>query len=222
MQDLYLIILIIALPLMAQIYIKVSYSNNSKRKNEKGLTGYDTARAILDKNGLNDMVIVETKGTLTDHYDPSRKVVRLSTDIYHNTSVAAMAVAAHECGHAIQDKKGYFFFKLRSTLVPVVSFISRIAYIVMIIGFFLEYINMIYAAIIMVGAGVLFQIVTLPVEIDASKRAHKELEEISLASNRDLDGVKNMLTAAALTYVAGALSEILQLIRLIGIARDRN
>ena len=222
MDDFILLMLIIALPIIAQIYIRVSYSNNSKKKNERELTGYDTARAILDKNGLNDMVIVETKGTLTDHYDPSRKVVRLSTDIYHNTSVASMAVAAHECGHVIQDKDGYFFFKLRSTLVPIVNIVSRIAYIVMIIGFFLEYINMIYAAIIMVGAGVLFQIVTLPVEIDASKRAHKELEEMGLASDRDLNGVKNMLTAAALTYVAGALSEILQLIRLLGILRDRN
>ena len=107
-------------------------------------------------------------------------------------------------------------------IIPIVNIVSRIAYIVMIIGFFLEYINMIYAAIIMVGAGVLFQIVTLPVEIDASKRAHKELEEMGLASDRDLNGVKNMLTAAALTYVAGALSEILQLIRLLGILRDRN
>ena len=222
MQDLFLLILIIALPLIAQIYINSSYKNNSRRKNGNGLTGYDTARAILDKNGLNDMIIVETKGTLTDHYDPTRKVVRLSTDIYHNTSVAAMAVAAHECGHAIQDKEGYTFFKLRSALVPVVSFISRAAYIIMILGFFLEYINMIYAAIIMVGAGVLFQLVTLPVEIDASKRAHKELDEMNLASDRDLDGVKNMLTAAALTYVAGALSEILQLIRLLGmIDRDK-
>lgn len=222
MQDLFLLILIIALPLIAQIYINSSYKNNSRRKNGNGLTGYDTARAILDKNGLNDMIIVETKGTLTDHYDPTRKVVRLSTDIYHNTSVAAMAVAAHECGHAIQDKEGYTFFKLRSALVPVVSFISRAAYIIMILGFFLEYINMIYAAIIMVGAGVLFQLVTLPVEIDASKRAHKELDEMNLASDRDLDGVKNTLTAAALTYVAGALSEILQLIRLLGmIDRDK-
>ncbi len=222
MQDLFLLILIIALPLIAQIYINSSYKNNSRRKNGNGLTGYDTARAILDKNGLNDMVIVETKGTLTDHYDPTRKVVRLSTDIYHNTSVAAMAVAAHECGHAIQDKEGYTFFKLRSALVPVVSFISRAAYIIMILGFFLEYINMIYAAIIMVGAGVLFQLVTLPVEIDASNRAHKELDEMNLASDRDLDGVKNMLTAAALTYVAGALSEILQLIRLLGMLdRDK-
>ena len=186
------------------------------------MTGQAVARNILDQNGLYNVQITMINRELGDNYNPTNKTVNLSPEVFGGSSIASLAIAAHECGHAIQDKEGYTFFKLRSFLAPVVSFISRTAYIIMILGLFLEYINMIYAAIIMVGAGVLFQLVTLPVEIDASKRAHKELDEMNLASDRDLDGVKNMLTAAALTYVAGALSEILQLIRLLGmIDRDK-
>ena len=222
MNDLIMIILIIALPLMAQGYISISYKKNLNRLSSKDLTGYDVARKILDANGLNDMVIIETNGTLTDHYDPSRKVVRLSKDIYEKNTLASIAVAAHECGHAIQDKEGYFFLKFRSAIFPIVSFLSRISYFVIFLGFILEYMNLVWLGIIAVGAGVFFQIVTLPVEFNASSRALKQLEDLNLVDSVDKDGAQNMLTAAALTYVAGALAEILQLLRLIGIANDRN
>ena len=221
MNDWIYLILIITLPLLAQIYIKVSYSNNIRKKHSGGLTGYDVARKILDKNGLNDMLIVETGGNLTDHYDPKRKVVRLSSDIYHKDTIASIAVAAHECGHALQDKNGYFFLKFRTLIFPVVSILSRISYFIIFIGFLLEILNLIYFGIIAVGAGVLFQIITLPVEFNASKRALKELENEGIVNNEDYSGAKNMLTAAALTYVAGALAEILQLLRLINMTRDR-
>lgn len=221
-MNIILVLLIIGLPLLAQIFIKISYENNSRIKNSKELTGYDVARKILDKNGLNDLLIVETSGYLTDHYDPNRKVIKLSRNIYGNDTISSMAVAAHEVGHAIQDKEGYFFLRLRSFIFPIVSFISRMSWLVILIGFFFEIVNAIYLGIIVVSASVSFELVTLPVEIDASKKAIKELNSLNLITSEEEDKVKNVLTAAALTYVAGTLAEILQLIRLIGILKDND
>lgn len=218
--DLLLIFLIILLPLLASIYIRVCYNKNLKKQTSQGLSGYDVARKILDENGLNDLIIVETNGTLTDHYDPSRKVVRLSKEIYHGTSVASNAVAAHEVGHALQDKEGYTFMKIRSAIFPVVNILSNISYYVILIGFLLEFLELVWVGIIFVGSGVIFQLITLPVEINASKRAGLELNRLNMVSAEDSDGVKNMLTAAALTYVAGVLAGILQLIRLINRVND--
>lgn len=220
-MNIILILLIIGLPLLAQIFIKISYENNSRIKNSKELTGYDVARKILDKNGLNDLLIVETNGYLTDHYDPNRKVIKLSRNIYGNDTISSMAVAAHEVGHAIQDKEGYFFLRLRTFIFPIVIFISRMSWLVILVGFFFEIVNAIYLGIIIVSASVIFELVTLPVEINASKRAIKELNSLNLITGEE-DKVKNVLTAAALTYVAGTLAEILQLIRLIGILKDND
>ncbi len=221
-MELLLIILIISLPLISQLYITVTYKKTSNIEFRSDTTGYDVARNILDKNGLNNILVVETNGTLTDHYDPTRKVIKLSKDIYHGNSVASASVAAHEVGHAIQDKEGYTFLKIRHAIFPVVSFLDRISYIVIFLGFLLEYMNLIYFGIFAVGAGVLFQIITLPVEINASKRAIKELKSLNLTTDRTENLSKNMLTAAALTYVASTLAEILQLIRLIGIIKDND
>lgn len=221
-MELLLIILIISLPLISQLYIIVTYKKTSNIEFRSDTTGYDVARNILDKNGLNNILVVETNGTLTDHYDPTRKVIKLSKDIYHGNSVASASVAAHEVGHAIQDKEGYTFLKIRHTIFPVVSFLDRISYIVIFLGFLLEYMNLVYFGIFAVGAGVLFQIITLPVEINASKRAIKELKSLNLTTDRTENLSKNMLTAAALTYVASTLAEILQLIRLIGIIKDND
>ena len=221
-MELLLIILIIILPLISQLYITVTYKKTSNIEFRSDTTGYDVARNILDKNGLNNILVVETNGTLTDHYDPTRKVIKLSKDIYHGNSVASASVAAHEVGHAIQDKEGYTFLKIRHAIFPVVSFLDRISYIVIFLGFLLEYMNLVYFGIFAVGAGVLFQIITLPVEINASKRAIKELKSLNLTTDRTENLSKNMLTAAALTYVASTLAEILQLIRLIGIIKDND
>lgn len=221
-MELLLIILIISLPLISQLYITVTYKKTSNIEFRSDTTGYDVARNILDKNGLNNILVVETNGTLTDHYDPNRKVIKLSKDIYHGNSVASASVAAHEVGHAIQDKEGYTFLKIRHAIFPVVSFLDRISYIVIFLGFLLEYMNLVYFGIFAVGAGVLFQIITLPVEINASKRAIKELKSLNLTTDRTENLSKNMLTAAALTYVASTLAEILQLIRLIGIIKDND
>lgn len=221
-MELLLIILIISLPLISQLYITVTYKKTSNIEFRSDTTGYDVARNILDKNGLNNILVVETNGTLTDHYDPTRKVIKLSKDIYHGNSVASASVAAHEVGHAIQDKEGYTFLKIRHAIFPVVSFLDRISYIVIFLGFLLEYMNLVYFGIFAVGAGVLFQIITLPVEINASKRAIKELKSLNITTDRTENLSKNMLTAAALTYVASTLAEILQLIRLIGIIKDND
>lgn len=155
-MELLLIILIISLPLISQLYITVTYKKTSNIEFRSDTTGYDVARNILDKNGLNNILVVETNGTLTDHYDPTRKVIKLSKDIYHGNSVASASVAAHEVGHAIQDKEGYTFLKIRHAIFPVVSFLDRISYIVIFLGFLLEYMNLVYFGIFAVGAGVLF------------------------------------------------------------------
>ena len=134
-MDLILVALIILIPLFAGIYVRTTYNSNLKNKNSENLTGYDVARKILDENGLNDLIIIETGGTLSDHYDPNRKVIRLSKDIYHGTSIASLAVAAHETGHAIQDKEGYFFLKFRSLIFPIVNIVSSFSYYIILLGF---------------------------------------------------------------------------------------
>ena len=217
---LYLLALII--PLIAQIYINVCHDKYRKIQNKKKLTGFEVARKILDSNGLKDIYVVETRGNLTDHYDPRRKTVKLSSDVFHGDSVASMAVAAHECGHAIQDKEGYLFMKIRSFIFPIVSFGTKIAYVVLFIGLIADIMDLVWAGILLVGLGLVFQLITLPVEINASKRAMVELENKICALDNDLDGTKSMLTAAALTYVAGVLSSALEILRLILIFRDRD
>src|SRR5574344_2673133 len=135
-MDLILLLLMLIIPLIAQINVTSAYSKYKAQKSESGLTGQEVARKILDKNGLEDVYVVEVKGNLTDHYDPSRKVVRLSTDIFHGESIASIAVAAHECGHAIQDKEKYTPMKIRSFLVPFVNLINYLGYFSLIIGIF--------------------------------------------------------------------------------------
>ena len=215
MDNFLLYLLALIIPLIAQIYISFCYDKYKKIENKNKLSGFEVARKILDKNGLKDVYVVETKGNLTDHYDPRRKTVKLSESVFHGNSIASMAVAAHECGHAIQDKEGYFFMKLRSFIFPIVSFGTKFAYVVLLIGLIANLMDLVWAGIILVGLGLLFQIVTLPVEFNASKRALTEIENIYSLERFDMDGAKTMLTAAALTYVAGVLSSALEILRLI-------
>lgn len=216
----YMYLLMLLIPMAAQIYISVTYGKYKKIKNSSNVSGYDVARRILDDNGLNDIYVVETGGTLSDHYDPKRKTVRLSKEVYNGSSIASMAIAAHECGHAIQDKDGYFFLRLRSFIFPVVSLGTKFAYVVLVIGLLLETMNLITLGIALVGLGLLFQLVTLPTEINASKRAQENLKNLGYGD--DTDGTRTMLVSAALTYVAGVLSSALEVIRLIKIFGDRD
>ena len=214
-MDLLLLILILAIPAIAQAKVSITYSRFKKVSNDKNLTGQEVARKILDKNGLEDVYIVEVSGNLTDHYDPSRKVVRLSSDVYHNASVSSVAIAAHECGHAIQDKEGYFYMRLRTLIYPVVRIGTSLSYFVIMIGLIAQALNLIYIGIALVGLGLVFQLVTLPVEFNASKRAMKQLEQLKLISDLEGYDVKSVLSAAAMTYVAGVLSSALEIVRLV-------
>ena len=214
-MDLLLLILILAIPAIAQAKVSITYSRFKKVSNDKNLTGQVVARKILDKNGLEDVYVVEVSGNLTDHYDPSRKVVRLSSEVYHNASVSSAAIAAHECGHAIQDKEGYFYMRLRSLIYPVVRIGTSLSYFVIMIGLIAQALNLIYIGIALVGLGLVFQLVTLPVEFNASKRAMKQLEQLKLISDLESYDIKSVLSAAAMTYVAGVLSSALEIVRLV-------
>lgn len=214
-MDLIILVLMLIIPAIAQVLISSSYSKYKTIENEKKITGFEVARKILDENDLKDIYIVEVKGNLTDHYDPKRKVVRLSSEIFHGTSIASLSVAAHECGHAIQDKVGYTYMRIRSLLFPIVHFATGLSYFVLFLGLLMESLNVIWLGILLVGTGLIFQLVTLPVEIDASNRARKELEELKLATLEEQEGVSKMLGAAASTYLAGVLSSALEILRLI-------
>ena len=218
----YMYLLMFLIPMAAQIYISVTYGKYKKIKNSYDMTGYDVARKILDDNGLNDVYVVQTTGTLSDHYDPRRKTVRLSTDVYHGTSISSLAIAAHECGHAIQDKEGYTWFKIRSMIFPIINIGQKIAYVVMIIGLFLSYLNYVYAAIGFTFLGLLFELVTLPVEFDASKRAKSIVLSDGMISDSEKSGVDAVLNSTAFTYVAAVISSMLEMIYLLMQLNDRD
>lgn len=214
-MNLIILLTILLLPALAEYFVSVNYRKCKSIDNRHGLSGFEVARKILDNNDLKDIYIVETKGNLTDHYDPNRKVVRLSQDIFHGKSTAAIAVAAHECGHALQDKDGYIYMRFRSLIYPVVNAATSISYFIILAGILFESLNLIWAGIVFVGFGLIFQIVTLPVELDASKRAQELIKELNIASPDEELPIKNMLGACAFTYVAGVLTSALEILRLI-------
>lgn len=222
MEYLLIFLGIILIPLIAQLYINYTYKKYLKVENKSLLSGFEAARKILDKNDLKDMHVVQTQGTLSDHYDSSRDVVRLSKDIFQNSSISSVSIAAHECGHALQDKDNYIFMKIRTFLVPIVNLANKVAYIILILGFILEYYNLVEIAIILMSSSILFQLITLPVEFNASKRAKKELVDANILDSNEIEGASNVLTAAALTYVAGLLATVLNLLRLLLIFNNRD
>lgn len=208
-----LIVLSLSITIGAQISVKSSYNRYKKTLNSKNLTGFDVARKILDKNGLENIIILETQGELTDHYDPSKKVIKLSSDIYNNTSIASCAVAAHECGHAIQDKVGYTPMRIRSKLVPTVNLCTKLGYLAIVIGAIFSY-TLIEIGIILLLSMLVFQLITLPVEFNASKRALIEIEKLNLIKIEEKKYAKKMLTAAAFTYVASVFTTMIQILRI--------
>lgn len=216
-----LIILAFFIVMWAQVKINGAYKKYRRIGTKKKLSGQEIARKILDENGLKDIYVVEVKGELTDHYDPTRKVIRLSHDIFHGTSIASASVAAHECGHAIQDKVGYKMMRIRSALVPIVNFVSYLGYFGLLVSIFGGITGYIKLSMLILSATLVFQLVTLPVEFDASKRALNELERLSLIESDEQPETRDMLKSAALTYVAALISSILNLLRLILILNDR-
>lgn len=217
-----LVIIGFLITLIAQIFVNSSYKKYKKVNVKSGLKGFEVARKMLDSNGLTNVKIEEVKGELTDHYDPSSKVVRLSTDIYHGSTIASSSVAAHECGHAIQDKEGYFFLRLRANLVPLVNISSKLGYFAILIGLIFGFLNLAWIGIFLELAILLFQLITLPVEFNASKRANEFLNKEALIEKNEQEGSKSMLNAAAMTYVASVISTILEIFRLILIVASRD
>lgn len=215
--DYNIIIFIVTLliTLGAQAYISLKYSSTRKIRATSGLSGRDVARKILDANGLENVRIAEVTGELTDHYDPRNKTVNLSSNIYNGTSVASYSVASHECGHAIQDKDGYLFLKIRSSIVPLVNFSSRAGYFAILFGLIFSWMDLLFIGIIFEAVILLFQIITLPVEFNASHRALGELEKLNLVTESEHSKARGMLIAAALTYVASVATAILEILRLL-------
>ena len=217
-----LFILGIIVVLWAQFNINSNYKKFSKIKVKSGLSGQEVARRILDANGLQNIHIVETQGELSDHYDPRRKVIRLSHTIFHEDSISSVGVAAHECGHAIQDKEGYTFMRVRSALVPFVNLVSYLGYFGLLVSFVGGLTGYLKLSILVLLVTVLFQLVTLPVEFDASKRAKEQLVQLGLIDSDEHDQVSKVLSAAAMTYVAGLISNLLQILRLVILLNGRD
>lgn len=210
----------ILITIIAQIYVNSSYSKYKKIKNSKEITGAEVAREILDKHGLSNIYVTETRGFLSDHYDPTRKVIRLSKEVYSGTSIASVSVAAHEVGHAIQDKEGYRFMRFRSAMFPLVNLSSKAGYFAILIGIIFSITDLIWIGIALEMVILLFQLVTLPVELDASKRAKEEIAKNDFLVSNEQIGSEKMLRAAAFTYVASLLTTLIEIFRLILIARS--
>ncbi len=198
--------------LWAQHKVKSTFQHWSQVPEDTGLTGADVARRVLDANGLQGVPVNPVAGALTDHYDPRTRSVNLSEPVYGASTVSSTAVAAHECGHAIQHAKAYVPMTVRSALWPVTAFASSTWTILLLIGVVLQATNLVIVAVALYSAVVLFQFVTLPVEFDASRRAAVQLRELGIANADEAVGVRKVLTSAALTYVAGALAALSQLI----------
>lgn len=204
----------------AQFKINSAYSKYGKVENNRKLSGMEVARKILDENGLSEIYVVETRGKLTDHYDPTRKVIKLSSDVFNGETVLALSVAAHECGHAIQDKENYSFMKIRSRLVPIVNLVSYLGYFGIIVGILAGMSGYFMIGIITLLVTIVFQLITLPVEFDASARAKEELLRLNIIDDNEFEDVKSVLSAAAMTYVASLVSTLLNLLRLIMMFRN--
>lgn len=220
-MDLILYLLAFIIPLIASFRVTATYRKYQKEHNSMGKTGFEVAREMLDRNGLSNIYIVENPGELTDCYDSKRKTVKLSTDVFHGTSIASLAVAAHECGHAIQDKESYSWMRIRSAFFPIVNIGTKIAYVVLIISLFLSSFDMFIAAFVMVLLSLIFELVTLPVEFDASNRAKEYLSSNGYLDPADEKGVAKVLSAAAWTYVAAVISSLLEMLRLLLIMNSR-
>lgn len=221
----YLLVLIGAfLCIVASAMVKSTYNKYAKIRSMSGMTGAQVAAEILRRNGINDVSIVHVPGQLSDHYDPRNHSVNLSDSTFNSTSVAAVGVAAHECGHVLQHYRGYVPIKIRSALVPAANIGSRIGLPIVLLGLLIGMTPLAKVGIIVFSLAVAFQLVTLPVEFDASHRALVMLGDYGFLANDEVDMSRKVLNAAALTYVASAASSILQLLRLVMIVngRDRN
>lgn len=225
----WIVILMAVVCMIAQGNVTSTFNRYSKVANSRGYTGADVAKMLLQQNGIYDVTVEHVRGNLTDHYDPVKKVLRLSDTVYNSRSVAALGVAAHETGHAVQHANGYAPLKLRSAIFPVVNFSSRIAMplfiIGLLIGAMINSYSIALAGAILFAVVVAFQVITLPVEFNASSRALRMLEDYNYLDTSEVAGARKVLSAAAMTYVAAAAASLVQLLRLlaiIGVGRRRD
>lgn len=216
-----LVIIAFALSMFASFGVKSTFAKYDKKLSYRGITGADAARRILDANGLYNIRIERVSGNLSDHFDPSAGVIRLSDSTYNSTSVAAIGVAAHECGHAVQHAQGYVPIKLRNSIVPIVNIGNSLSMPLFFIGLLLGMTELAFAGALLFGLVLIFQLVTLPVEFNASTRAIKILDGMAILDSDELRGTKKVLSAAAMTYVAAVASTALQLLRLLMIVNNR-
>lgn len=211
-----LVIIGAVLSMAASARVNSTFNRYSRVRSMTGMTGEDVARRLLNSQGIYDVTVRPVKGQLTDHYDPRTKTVNLSESVFHSTSVAAIGVAAHECGHAIQDNVGYVPLRLRGAIVPVASIGSQAAFPLIILGVILGGLGspLVNIGLILFSLAVIFQLVTLPVELNASRRAVTLLDSVGILGGQEVDQTKKVLGAAALTYVAALAASVLQLLRL--------
>ena len=218
----YLLALVgLVLTMIASANVKSTFARYNKVRSASGLTGAQAAEQVLHSAGIYNVQICHISGSLTDHYDPRNKTLNLSDSTYGSNSIAAVCVAAHECGHAVQDQKQYGPLVLRSSLVPAANIGSQLSWPIFLAGLVFSMKPLLMAGIILFSLAVLFQLVTLPVEFDASSRALKILDSTGMLGSEELSGAKKVLTAAALTYVAALASSLLQLLRLIMLSERR-
>lgn len=224
MIDIYYIVLVLPallLGLWAQNRVNSTFTKYAQMRAYRGYTGAKAAELILRENGVHDVRIERTPGNLTDHFDPRSKVIRLSDNVFGSSSIAAIGVAAHEAGHAVQHAVGYFPIQIRNLFVPIANFGSRISVPLIILGAVLSLEGLITIGILLFSTVALFQLITLPVEFNASRRALNVLEGTGILEGDELGGAKKVLSAAAMTYVAALITSVAQLIRLIGIYGNR-
>ncbi|MDY4787959.1 MAG: zinc metallopeptidase [Bacilli bacterium] len=214
-QDLILILAMIFIGIFSQMMVTKSYNQYLKYPNSTGMSGAEAATKFLEANGIYDVQVVATKGFLNDYYDPSRKVIKLSESNYYGKSISSVSVACHEVGHAIQHAKGYKMLVLRNKLVPLVSFSSSVSWLLIFLGILLGSLGFVYVGIALFGTIALFQLVTLPVEFNASSRALKFFRSGNVMSMDETYASKKVLNAAAFTYVAALLTSMIQLARLL-------
>lgn len=219
-DPLYLLIAAPALLFMfyAQQRVSSTYKKYAKVNNESRKTGADVALILLRNSGITEVTVEETKGVLTDHYDPGKKKIRLSREVFHVPSVSAMGIVAHEVGHVLQDKEGYFPMRVRSAIVPAANVGTWLGYIFFVLGVLLSLSNLVWAGVIFFSGALVFALITLPVEFDASNRATKILLNNGLVTVAESHGVKSVLSAAALTYVAALLQAVSSLMYYILVA----
>lgn len=219
----YILVLIgVIFTMIVQTYMTSTFAKYEKVESKSGLTASEACKIILNSNGINNVAIGHVAGNLTDHYAPTKKELNLSDTTYNSRSIASIGVAAHEAGHAIQDHKNMFLLNFQMAVIPVVNFASQLSIPVIIIGIILGVFNLVKIGIILFSATLFYQLITLPIEFNASDNAIKTLRANGLMDEAELDGVKKVLTAAAFTYVAAAASTVLQLLRFVILAKGSN